>query len=194
MRDQGHLVEWFDEQGYGFVQPQDTKKGKVFIHIKDFAQRGPRPIVGCALDYLVIVDSQGRFRATQVAYVKRQRQEKFKPKTHTQPHNQTAHLSFMPIFITVYLIFWLALTAVQKIPLLYLAIFCAINGCTYLLYMKDKQAAQQHQWRVKEQSLHLFALLGGWPAAWVAQQKLRHKIQKQPFKEIYYVTIVLNVG
>lgn len=50
MRDQGRLVEWFDDQGYGFIQPSDPAKDRVFLHIKDFAKPGPRPIVGCALD------------------------------------------------------------------------------------------------------------------------------------------------
>ena len=54
MRDQGRLVEWFDDKGYGFIQPNDAHKDRVFIHIKDFARTGPRPIVGCALEYVVI--------------------------------------------------------------------------------------------------------------------------------------------
>lgn len=40
MRDQGRLVEWFDDKGFGFIQPNDASKGRVFLHIKDFAQRG----------------------------------------------------------------------------------------------------------------------------------------------------------
>lgn len=63
MRDQGRLVEWFDEQGYGFIQPNDRQKDRVFLHIKDFARQGPRPIVGCALEYTVTVDERGRYRA-----------------------------------------------------------------------------------------------------------------------------------
>ena len=70
MRDQGRLVEWFDEKGYGFIQPNDTSKDRVFLHIKDFARQGPRPIVGCALEYTVLLDGEGRFRAQQVMYLK----------------------------------------------------------------------------------------------------------------------------
>ena len=40
------------------------------LHIKDFARPGPRPIIGCALEYLVILDERGRFRAQQVTYLK----------------------------------------------------------------------------------------------------------------------------
>ena len=70
MRDQGRLVEWFDDKGYGFIQPHDTHKDRVFIHIKDFARTGPRPIVGCALEYTVILDERGRYRAQQATYLK----------------------------------------------------------------------------------------------------------------------------
>ncbi len=70
MRDQGRLVEWFDDKGYGFIQPNDSTKDRVFLHIKDFSRPGPRPIVGCALDYAVILDERGRFRAQQVHYLK----------------------------------------------------------------------------------------------------------------------------
>ena len=41
MRDQGRLIEWFDEKGYGFIQPNDADKDRVFLHIKDFARSGP---------------------------------------------------------------------------------------------------------------------------------------------------------
>lgn len=37
-----------------------------------------------------------------------------------------------------------------------------------------------------------FALIGGWPGALIAQNQLRHKSQKQPFKAILWMTIVLN--
>ena len=70
MRDQGRLVEWFDDKGYGFIQPNDEAKDRVFLHIKDFAQKGPRPLVGCALEYVVQLDAQGRFKAKQVTYLK----------------------------------------------------------------------------------------------------------------------------
>lgn len=40
MRDQGRLVEWFDDKGYGFIQPNDKHKDRVFLHIKDFASKG----------------------------------------------------------------------------------------------------------------------------------------------------------
>lgn len=34
MRDQGRLVEWFDDKGYGFIQPNDSKKVVYFYTLK----------------------------------------------------------------------------------------------------------------------------------------------------------------
>jgi hypothetical protein len=48
--------------------------------IKDFARTGPRPIVGCALEYLVILDERGRYRAQQVSYLKAAQVFEHKPK------------------------------------------------------------------------------------------------------------------
>ena len=58
---------------------------------------------------------------------------------------------------------------------------------------QDKEAARAGNRRVPENTLHIFAFLGGWPTAWFAQQKLRHKTQKQPFRKIYFCTIFLNI-
>ena len=80
MRDQGRLIEWFDEKGYGFIQPNDSQKDRVFLHIKDFARPGPRPIIGCALEYVPLVDGKGRFRAQQVTYLKAAQVKKSEPK------------------------------------------------------------------------------------------------------------------
>jgi uncharacterized membrane protein YsdA (DUF1294 family) len=48
-------------------------------------------------------------------------------------------------------------------------------------YAQDKWAAQAGRWRVRESSLLLLGLVGGWPGAIVAQQLLRHKTRKPSF-------------
>ena len=39
----------------------------------------------------------------------------------------------------------------------------------FLAYGHDKSATVRDAWRVKENTLHPFALLGGWPGALAAQ-------------------------
>ena len=41
--------------------------------------------------------------------------------------------------------------------------------------------------------LHLIALVGGWPGAYLAQQWLRHKSAKRDFKAMFWFTVVLNL-
>jgi uncharacterized membrane protein YsdA (DUF1294 family) len=65
---------------------------------------------------------------------------------------------------------------------------------TFIVYGFDKWKAKRGQWRVKENTLHLLSLLGGWPGAGLAQQFLRHKSSKKPFRIMYWVTVVANIS
>jgi len=91
---------------------------------------------------------------------------------------------------------WLALLAwgawSQRLPVWLPLGAVLLNGATYLAYAGDKRAAQSRAWRTPEQTLHLLALLGGWPAAWWAQQRLRHKSRKLAFRQRYWVTVLLH--
>ncbi|MCZ4354509.1 DUF1294 domain-containing protein [Roseovarius aestuarii] len=56
-----------------------------------------------------------------------------------------------------------------------------INILAWLAFSYDKDQSRIHGWRIPERRLLLLALLGGWPAAKLAQHRLRHKTRKQPF-------------
>ena len=194
MRDQGRLVEWFDDKGYGFIQPNDSSKDRVFLHIKDFARQGPRPITGCALEYVVQLDGQGRYKAKQVTYLKASQTQK---KSHQQPKpqkNKSANnLQPMQIACVIYIVIIALMTISGVLNSMVLLFISIINALTYWMYAQDKEAAQSGNRRVPENTLHTLAFLGGWPAAWLAQQRLRHKTQKQPFRKIYFCTIAFNI-
>ncbi|HSJ04462.1 MAG: DUF1294 domain-containing protein [Verrucomicrobium sp.] len=76
--------------------------------------------------------------------------------------------------------FWMAL--------LYLSV---MSLATYGLYGYDKQRAQTGRWRIPESRLHLFALMGGWPGAYLAQHRFRHKTSKPLFQAIFWITVVV---
>ena len=63
--------------------------------------------------------------------------------------------------------------------ILYLA---GINLVTFAMFAWDKYSAIKGQWRIPEKTLLALALAGGTPGAIVAQQRLRHKTRKQPFR------------
>ncbi len=194
MRDQGRLVEWFDEKGYGFIQPNDDSKDRVFLHIKDFARQGPRPILGCALEYNVLVDAQGRYRAQQVSYLKASQTQKSRTqKVSLKKTEQGQRWSPMQIASVAYIVFLALLVLLGRLSGLVLLFISVMNAASYWFYAQDKEAAKNGQRRVPENTLHLLSFLGGWPAAWLAQQKLRHKTQKQPFRKIYFCTILFNI-
>jgi uncharacterized membrane protein YsdA (DUF1294 family) len=67
-----------------------------------------------------------------------------------------------------------------------------LNLMTFYTYWQDKHAARQGAWRIKEDTLHLLGLAGGWPGAWFAHQILRHKSSKQAFRAVYWATAILN--
>lgn len=71
-------------------------------------------------------------------------------------------------------------------------LYLGISVCTFLLYGWDKAAAQSGQWRVRESTLHVLGLLGGWPGALFAQKVFRHKSRKLSFKVVLWVTVVVN--
>ncbi len=72
--------------------------------------------------------------------------------------------------------------------------FVLIGAITYLVYAKDKQAAQQGTWRTPESTLHLLSVLGGWVGAMMAQSYLRHKTKKSEFRLTYYLTVLVNLA
>ena len=63
-----------------------------------------------------------------------------------------------------------------------------------IVYAADKSAARRHEWRTPERTLHLLALVGGWPGALVAQTVFRHKSRKTSFRIVFWTTVALNCG
>lgn len=93
---------------------------------------------------------------------------------------------------------WMGLLAwgigVQRLPPTAWTVPAALllNAVAFGAYAADKQAAVQQRWRTPEKTLHLLGLLGGWPAAGLAQQVLRHKSSKPAFRTVYWLTGVLH--
>lgn len=87
-----------------------------------------------------------------------------------------------------------ALVARGMLPLGVLVLYLAASVMAAVGYRVDKSAAQSGRWRTAESTLHLLALIGGWPGALVAQRVFRHKSRKVSFRVAFLATVAVNCG
>lgn len=63
---------------------------------------------------------------------------------------------------------------------------------TFQLYWHDKRCAETRQWRVPEATLHFCEILGGWPAAFLAQRIFRHKTIKLSYQLTFWMIVTIH--
>jgi uncharacterized membrane protein YsdA (DUF1294 family) len=61
----------------------------------------------------------------------------------------------------------------------------------FCVYWWDKQAAIDGTWRISERTLLGIAFVGGSLGAVTAQQMLRHKTRKEPFRTLLMIILAL---
>jgi uncharacterized membrane protein YsdA (DUF1294 family) len=72
------------------------------------------------------------------------------------------------------------------------ALYLAASVAAAVAYGVDKSAAQSGRWRTAESTLHMLALIGGWPGALIAQRVFHHKSRKPSFRAGFLLTVALN--
>ena len=80
------------------------------------------------------------------------------------------------------------------LPLAIVGLYAGASLLAFVMYARDKAAAQGGRWRTAENALHMVALFGGWPGALVAQRMLRHKSSKASFQTMFWATVLINCG
>lgn len=68
----------------------------------------------------------------------------------------------------------------------------AFSVFAFLAYRSDKRRAEAGEWRIPESTLQFMALCGGWPGAFVAQRRYRHKTAKASFQLIFWLIVLLH--
>jgi len=108
--------------------------------------------------------------------------------------NETRPVGASILVAVLFLIIVGASVVLGKVPKAIVWYYLVCSVVTFILYAKDKAAARKGLWRTPEKTLHLLSLIGGWPGALVAQRMLRHKSQKESFRLVFWITVIVNVG
>ncbi len=181
MRYQGKIIDWKDDQGFGFVIPNGGGQ-KAFVHIKAFSKISHRPADGDIITYEIATDGKERYFAKNI---------RFAGETSSNTPNKLSSLS---VYFTITFCIFLALSVVLGLlPYAIGVLYLTLSIVTFFMYAKDKSAARNESWRIKEKTLHLLGLIGGWPGALLAQKTFRHKSKKQEFQNTFWVTVVANI-
>ncbi len=64
------------------------------------------------------------------------------------------------------------------------------SAVAYRVHAVDKRRAEEGLWRIPEANLHLLELLGGWPGAFLAQRRLRHKCSKGSYQVMFWLIVL----
>lgn len=176
------IITWDDQKGFGYLL---HKKRKLFLHRKDFSERHKRPSKGDRIQYQVGSDAKGRKCAVEAVHM-----------------NDGGKLTLFT-WITLALLLLIPLLALNKAAVLHWnsqpyilgvgLVLMFFNAATYVAYSGDKQQARAKEWRTPESSLHILEAIGGWPAAFIAQQKLRHKTSKAEFQLVYWFIVFSHI-
>ena len=186
MRFEGKLTSWNDERGFGRLESSQGGE-PIFVHISAWPRSAGRPQLGQAVSFEVELGSKGkRAKNVQLAPVRRPTRKSDRA---ARAQWGTATLFAIPAFLVVYVV----VAALWKPPVWLAGLYLAASIATFTAYAADKSAASRGTWRTPESTLHLLAVVGGWPGALLAQQFLRHKSTKQPFRQVFWATALLNV-
>ena len=201
MQKAGTVVRWEADRGFGFIRSPQTD-ADVFFHVRDF--RGPgTPQVGMAVRYEEIhVGGKGpRAMAVaamqSVAQVRPRADARVRSAARPDARRAASRDPWLKPVLWAALAWALALAwavAAGHLPGWIVPAWLALNLGTFVVYWRDKWAAQRGHWRTSENTLHLWSMLGGWPMARVAQQVLRHKSAKASFQRTYWLTTALHVA
>lgn len=186
MQFQGKISNWNDDKGFGFVEPNGGGD-RAFVHIKAFNPRTHRPINGDVIIYDLLQDKDKRYRAENIRFARDSRQK-------NKPQASKKNRSFGGVLILLFSIGLVISVLTGKLPLAIPLVYLVMSVITFIAYAIDKSAAENGRWRTQENTLHLLALVGGWPGAILGQMTLRHKSQKKAFRMVFWLTVILNVA
>ena len=170
---QGYVIHFNEEKGYGFIG-SDEYEENIFVHISQ-VKNADELSKGQTVHFSLEKTKKGLAAINVIAGNKQ----------------YSPYLIFGLIsFLSLLAIFTYASQQLQTI----IAYLIAINITTFALYGYDKFISSGEHLRVPELNLQALALLGGSPAALVAQKFFRHKTIKGSFQIVYWLIVILQIS
>jgi uncharacterized membrane protein YsdA (DUF1294 family)/cold shock CspA family protein len=166
------IVEWDRQKGYGFLQ---MGKQRIFLHRRDFIEHHKKPAAGDAIRFMLGKDAKGRTCATNAVHV-----------------NDGGRITVLNVLVTAGLLVLPAIALQRRaVDFRWVGAYALVMGVlAYGAYALDKHRARAKEWRLSEAGLHLLELLGGWPGAFLAQRRLRHKCSKVDYQVVFWLIVL----
>lgn len=82
-------------------------------------------------------------------------------------------------------------SGLPAVPIVYV---CGVTFLTVSAYGYDKFCAVTKRDRISEKTLYGWTLLGGWPAAFIAQEIFSHKTTKLSFRVMHWCAAFCNMA
>ncbi len=210
MKKQGTIVRWDAERASGYIRSPDTA-AEVYFHLRDY--EGPHPIApGTAVVYEEIVIGGKGPRALSVKLPPPPPLHEATAPAQPAPEPVLAAAANSPAqrwreeraqrrqtqvalgLLGGWLLIWLVGIGAGRFPWVVLAGLVLVNIATFFLYWRDQHVQTEGgaPWPVEH--LHAAAVLGGWPAAWLAQRSLGHRLEERRFQQVFVACAALNVA
>jgi uncharacterized membrane protein YsdA (DUF1294 family) len=167
------VAEWHADKGFGWLQFGDKR---LFLHRRDFSRFHHQPKVGEEIRFNWGLDSQQRQCAQNAVQVRE------------VSDVGLVRLCLLGALLALPTYAWLKMGWEIWILAAYVGVMSLI---TYAVYRSDKRKARVEAWRTPEMLLHLLELAGGWPGAWLAQRRLRHKCSKISYQFEFWLIICI---
>lgn len=175
MAENGQLVQWNDERGFGFIEAGNGQRH--FVHVSSIGRIATRPRIGDSVTFEPHRGSDGRLQARSVRILGANPAPSFATRARGEPAKAT-NLDWRLPFVLGLLAILAAGFALGRIPLALILGYFGMGLVSLIAYRMDKHFATTGQWRISEATLLGLDLCLGVMGGLLGQALFRHKTRK----------------